>query len=270
MKLKKKTFLRYKGKVHDLSITNSRTYNVNGLAVHNSGAGCLSSYLLNITGVDPIPYNLLFERFYNAGRNTADHISFPDIDVDFPTEAREVVINYIKEKYGHNNVSQLITFGRLQGKSAIKEVLRVHEACDFDTMNEITNSIYNEAEIIDKLEEVKETSVLKWMLENEPKQLEKWVRMDDNGKLEGEMAIYFEQAIRLEGTYKSSGKHAAGVIISKFNMNDVCPMVKDKNSKDKIAGFEMSDLEAMGHVKFDILGISSLSKLQIVKNLLRG
>ncbi len=235
-----------------------------------SGAGCLTSYLTNITGINPLPYDLLFERFYNSGRNTKDHISFPDIDIDFPVDFREPVMNYIRDKYGHKNVSQLITFGRLQGKSAIKEVLRIHEACDFDTMNEITRQIPGEAEIMDKLEEAKETSILRWVLENEPKQLEKWCRMKDDGSLEGEMAVYFQQAIRIEGTYKSSGKHAAGLVISSDNLNDVCPMVRDKNKEEKIAGLEMEDLEAMGHIKFDILGVASLSKLQKVRDLLRG
>ena len=93
-----------------------------------SAAGCLVSYLVGITQVDPIEYGLIFERFYNAGRNTEDHISLPDIDIDVPASRRDYTINYIRDKYGHSKVSQMVTFGRLQGRSALKEVLRMNEA----------------------------------------------------------------------------------------------------------------------------------------------
>ena len=112
-----------------------------------SAAGCLISYLIGITQIDPVEYDLLFERFYNAGRNTKDNISLPDIDMDVPSAQRDQVIDYLKSKYGNDKVSQMITFGRLQGKSAIKEVLRIHEACSFAEMNAISNCIPDEAKI---------------------------------------------------------------------------------------------------------------------------
>ena len=94
-----------------------------------SAAGCLISYLVGITQIDPLEFDLLFSRFYNAGRNTKDHVSLPDIDMDVPTQHRDDVISYLKEKYGNDRVSQMLTFGRLQGRSALKEVLRVFNAC---------------------------------------------------------------------------------------------------------------------------------------------
>ena len=232
-----------------------------------SAAGCLVSYLLGITEVDPIEYGLIFERFYNEGRNTDDYISLPDIDVDVPAEHRDEVIDYIKEKYGQENVSQMITFGRLQGRSALKEVLRISDAVSFSEMNEITDCIPDEAMISDQLElmDKEDRSIIRWALENESDNLNGWCKINEEGKLEGELAKFFEQAIKIEGTNKSQGKHPAGVIISKHKLKDVCPMIKDATGKD-IAGFEMNDLESQGHVKFDILAIDLLSKIMEITN----
>lgn len=229
-----------------------------------SAAGCLVSYLIGITEVDPIEYGLIFERFYNEGRNTKDNISLPDIDVDVPAEHRDEVIDYIKEKYGHDNVSQMITFGRLQGRAALKEVLRINDAVSFTEMNEITKSIPNEAEISDQLEVSDDKSIINWALENQSEELEGWCRKDDDGNLVGPLADIFKQAIRIEGTNKSHGKHAAGVIVSKHRLKDVCPMINDKNGIP-VAAFEMGDLETLGLVKLDILGIDLLSKVMEIK-----
>ena len=234
-----------------------------------SGAGCLVSYLLNITTVDPIKYGLLFERFYNAGRNTKDRVSLPDIDVDFPIMKRKYVIEYVKKKYGSEYVCHMATFGRMQGKGAVKEVLRVNNACDFDTMNKITKEIPDENAISDQLEETGESSVLRWTLLYEPKSLADWVHMNEDETLGGDYAQYFAQAMRLEGTYKSQGVHAAGIIISGEKLDKICPMIHNKNSDEKIAGMYMGDLEAMGLTKFDFLNVAVLDKLMAVNNLLR-
>jgi DNA polymerase-3 subunit alpha len=225
-----------------------------------SAAGCLMSFLIGITEVDPIEHGLIFERFYNEGRNTDGNISLPDIDVDVPAEHRDDIIEYIKSKYGHEKVSQMITFGRLQGRAALKEVLRINEAVSFAEMNEITKYIPNEAEISDQLELMEDKSIINWALENEPESLKNWCKKNEDGSLEGPLADIFKQAINIEGTNKSQGKHAAGVIISKNRLQDTCPMVLDKNNQ-MIAAFEMNDLESQGHVKFDILGIDLLSKV---------
>ena len=234
-----------------------------------SAGGCLTSYLLNITNVDPIKYGLIFERFYNAGRNTADRVSLPDIDVDFPIKKRKYVLEYLKNKYGHDRVCQMATFGRLMGRGALKEVLRVNNVCDFEEMNNITKNIPQEAEINDQLEESGETSIIRWTLQNDGKDIQDWCRINDDGEIVGEYAEFFKQAIRLEGTYKSQGKHAAGVVVSAEPLDKVCPMINDKNSDEKIAGMSMVDLENMGHVKLDILGVAVLDKLMGVNNLLQ-
>jgi len=231
-----------------------------------SAAGCLVSYLIGITQVDPIEYGLIFERFYNAGRNTKDHVSLPDVDIDVPASKRDETIDYIRNKYGKERVGQMVTFGRLQGRSALKEVLRMNEACSYDEMNVITKSLPHEHEVSDQLAEMDNPSVIRWTLMNQPETLRDYCRINDSGKLEGDYAKLFTQAMRIEGTFKSQGKHAAGVVISSHNLNDVCPMVRDKKGSEKIAGMEMNDLEAMGHVKFDILGISLLDKIMGVRD----
>lgn len=237
-----------------------------------SAAGCLISYLIGITKIDPVEHDLLFERFYNAGRNTGGHVSLPDIDMDVPGKKRDDVIDYLKTKYGKEHVSQMITFGRLQGRSAIKEVLRINEACSFSEMNAITKSVPNEADISDQLAEMddEDRSIIRWALMNRADELRDFCHIADNGKLEGDYAEYFQQAIDIEGTFKTQGKHAAGVVISKDKLKNVCPMVKQKGSTENIAGLEMADLEALGHVKFDVLGINLLDKLMKIKELKNG
>jgi len=186
--------------------------------------------------------------------------SLPDIDVDFPPDQRENVISYLKEKYGHDRVCQMLTFGRLQGRSALKEVLRVNESCGFDQMNEITNKIPQEAAISDKLEEMDEPSVIRWALENDADSLREYC-WEEDGELRGDFARDFAQALRIEGTFKTQGKHAAGVVVSSIDLNKLCPMVKETRGNEKIAGMEMGDLEAIGAVKFDILGVNLLKKI---------
>jgi len=238
-----------------------------------SAAGCLVSYLIGITDINPIKYDLLFERFYNEGRNTADHISMPDIDVDVPITKREYIIDYIKNKYGTNKVSQMITFNTMKGRGALKEVLRVYGNISFDEMNKITKNIPDEAKIADELQEMKEdtgeASIIRWALENNVDKLKEWCYISNENVLEGPLAKRFEQAIRLEGTKSNQSKHAAGVVISSENLSSVCPMVYDTKNKQAIAGMEMQDLESLGLIKFDILGVAMLDKIMTISDILQ-
>lgn len=237
-----------------------------------SAAGCLVSYLIGITSIDPIKYGLIFERFYSAGRNTKDRVSLPDIDVDVPILKRESVISYIKDKYGHNNVSQMITFNTMKGRGSLKDVLRVYGNITFEEMNKITKHIPDEAKISDELQEMKEetgeASIIRWALENNADKLKEWCYIDENNELQGPLAKRFEQAIRLEGTKTNQSKHAAGVAMSSIYLNEICPMVYDSKNEQLIAGMEMQDLEAIGVIKFDILGIALLDKVMSISNLL--
>lgn len=237
-----------------------------------SAAGCLVSYLIGITSIDPIRYNLIFDRFYNSGRNTKDRVSMPDIDVDVPINKREIIINYIKEKYGLDKVSQMVTFNTIKGRGALKDVLRVYGNISFEEMNRITKNIPDESKIADELQEMKEetgeASIIRWALENNADKLKEWCYIDDNNELQGPLAKRFEQAIRLEGTKSNQSKHAAGIAISSEALNELCPMVYDSKNEQLIAGMEMQDLESLGIIKFDILGVAMLDKIMTIQDLL--
>jgi DNA polymerase-3 subunit alpha len=224
------------------------------------------SYLIGLTALDPIPYGLIFERFYNDGRNTADHISMPDIDFDVQASFRDQVINYTKEKNGRDRVGQICTFGRMMGRGVMKDVLRVHGACSFEEMNKITEFIPDEAEISDQLQEMREedgeSSIIKWALLNNNKELEPWARIDEDGEVVGPYAIYFKQAMRLEGTKRSQGKHAAGIVISPTPLEETFPIIYDRKTGEPIIAVSMNDVEALGGIKYDILGLSILDKIQ--------
>lgn len=238
-----------------------------------SAAGCLVSYLIGITSIDPIKYNLFFDRFYNSGRNTKDRISMPDIDVDVPINKREIIIEYIKQKYGYDKVSQMVTFNTIKGRGALKDVLRVYGNVTFEEMNKITKNIPDEAKIADELQEMKEetgeASIIRWALENNAEKLREWCYIDDNNELQGPLAKRFEQAIRLEGTKSNQSKHAAGIAISAEPLNEICPMVYDSKNEQLIAGMEMQDLESIGIIKFDILGVAMLDKIMTITDLLQ-
>lgn len=228
-----------------------------------SSAGSLVAYLSGITDVDPIEYDLLFSRFYNASRKG----SLPDIDTDFPPECREDVIQYMKDKYGHDKVCQVATYGRLQGRSALTEVLRVNEVCNYGDMKKITDSLPREDKISDQLADSGETSVINWALHNMADRVKDFAyfNTDEKGKpygpLQGDYARAFEQAMRIEGIFKSIGKHAAGVIVCSEPVHKICPMIPPAHGEETIAGFDMGDLDAVGGVKLDILGLSLLSKI---------
>lgn len=240
-----------------------------------SAAGCLISYLLDITNTDPIKYTLSFERFYDSSRNNVatGEVTFPDIDMDFPISKREQIIDYVRNKYKPEKVSQMITYSRLQGRGALTEVLRAHSWGTFEQRKAITAAIPDESKIADDLQEMLEesgeASIIMWALENDPnykinqdEKLSDYVVLLEDGSLAGPMAKLFEQAIRIEGTKKSQGKHAAGVIISPIDLEEECPMLYDKTTNLRVAGFEMAWLEAMGFVKFDFLGVAILDKIQ--------
>lgn len=256
-------FIRYAKEVLKIKVGKGR----------GSAAGCLVSYLTNITGVDPIRFGLIFARFYNQGRNSPGRVALPDIDCDFPIKSREAVIQYIRDKYGADKVCQMATFSRMQGRGALKDVLRARERCSFEEMGKITEHIPDEAAISDQLqemlEETGEASIIQWALENNAEQLKEWAYLDEQGELQGPMAIEFAQAIRLEGTKRSQGKHPSGLIISSEPLADIVPMVYDKSSEQMIVGVDMRDAEEMGLVKFDILGLRTLDCICDAETLIR-
>ena len=204
-----------------------------------SGAGSLVAYALSITDLDPLAYDLLFERFLNPER-----VSMPDFDVDFCQDKREQVILYVKDKYGHDAVSQIATFGTLGSKSVIRDVGRV------------LDMPYTYCDKLSKLvpvEGVKPVS-LKKALEMEP-QLK--ARYDE----EEEVRELFGLAGKLEELTRNVGMHAGGVLIAPGRLTDFCPLYRAEGSDAAVSQYDKDDVEAIGLVKFDFLGLRTLTIL---------
>jgi DNA polymerase-3 subunit alpha len=204
-----------------------------------SAAGSLVAYGLGITDLDPLPYHLLFERFLNPGRK-----SMPDIDMDFCFERRDEVIRYVREKYGEDCVAQIITFGTLKGKQAIKDVGRV---LDF-TFTETDRM----AKLYPTAKQGKDFP-LKDALEMEPRL--KAVR--DQGDREAQL---FDYALRLEGLLRHASKHAAGIVIGERPLIESLPLFVDKDGA-VMTQFPYADVEAIGLIKFDFLGLKTLTMI---------
>src|SRR6201997_4456431 len=201
-----------------------------------SAAGSLVSYALRITDVDPLQYNLLFERFLNPER-----VSMPDIDIDFCMRRRGELIEYVTQKYGRDNVAQIITFGTMAAKAAIKDVGRAMEIP------------YAEVDRLAKMVPTTLGITLDKALEDAP-QLKSAVNSDE--KLKDLMAV----ALRLEGLSRHASTHAAGVVISPEPLTDLVPVYK--TNRDEITTqFDMNALERIGLLKMDFLGLTTLTVL---------
>lgn len=207
-------------------------------AGRGSAAGSLVAWALQITNIDPITYNLLFERFLNPER-----VSMPDIDIDFCIERREEVINYVKTKYGHDCVCQIITFGTMMAKGVIKDVARAL-GFPFQDANAITDLIPEQLKI-----------TLSEALEQEPR-LQQLV--DSNPKVKH----LFDICFKLEGLTRHASKHAAGVVISPENLADCLPLYVPSKSTDLVSQYAMTELEAVGFLKMDFLGLQNLTVIQ--------
>ena len=242
-------------------------------AARGSVAGSLVSYLLNITQVDSIKHSLIFERFYNKGRATKGHVSLPDIDIDCPQNKRGKILEYIANRFGHDQTCQVAAYSSLKGRNAIKSVLRGYGDVSFNEMNEITKQFPDAAKISAELHEQEdrdlESSIIRYVLENDKKQvLKDWCYIDKEGNLQGRMSKRFGQAIALENTKTHRSTHPAGIVISPYLIRDSIPTVYDTKNKKSIAALEMGDLEDIGMVKFDLLGLATLDKLAGVKQIL--
>src|SRR5262249_1395936 len=207
-----------------------------------SAAGSLVAYALRITDLDPIPYNLLFERFLNPERK-----SMPDIDMDFCFERRDEVIRYVREKYGEDCVAQIITFGTLKGKQAIKDVGRVLDYSFADT-----DRI---AKLYPAPKQGKDFP-LKDALEMEPRL--KAVR--ERGAREEQL---FDYAFRLEGLLRHASKHAAGIVIAERPLIESLPLFVDKDGA-VMTQYPYADVDAIGLIKFDFLGLKTLTMVHNV------
>lgn len=200
-----------------------------------SAAGSLVAWALEITNIDPLKYNLLFERFLNPER-----ISMPDIDIDFCIEGREAVINYVRDKYGHDKVCQIITFGTMMAKGVIKDAARAL-GLSFEDSNEITSLIGDQLKI-----------TLKEAIEQEP-------RLQELLKHNLTVQKLFDIAFRLEGLTRHASKHAAGIVISPEAVDEVLPVYVPPKSTELVTQYAMTELELLGFLKIDLLGLKNLT-----------
>jgi len=211
-----------------------------------SGAGSLVAYALTITDLDPLRYSLLFERFLNPER-----VSMPDFDIDFCMDRREEVIQYVQEKYGRDRVGQIITFGALLSKAAIRDVGRVLQM-SYMQVDRLSKMI--------PVEGVKPVSITK-ALADEP-------RLREAAK-EEVVARLLEYGQQVEGLLRNASTHAAGVVIGDRPLDELVPLYQDPKSDMPATQFNMKWVEAAGLVKFDFLGLKTLTVIQSALDLLR-
>ena len=225
----------------------------NGVPVgpgRGSGAGSLVAYSLGITDLDPLRYNLLFERFLNPER-----VSMPDFDIDFCQDGRDRVIEYVREKYGADSVSQIVTFGTMAAKAVVRDVGRVldlgYNFCDqlaklvpFQPGKHIT--------LRRRTDRTDDQTI--YAREVEP-------LINQREAQEEEVRELLELAERLEGLTRNVGMHAGGVLIAPGKLTDFCPLYAAEGSSSVVSQFDMKDVEAVGLVKFDFLGLTTLTIL---------
>lgn len=200
-----------------------------------SGAGSLVAYVLNITEVDPLSFNLLFERFLNPER-----ISMPDFDIDFCMDKRDKVIDHVSEIYGRNSVAQIITFGTLTAKAVIRDVGRVL-GYPYGFINKLSKLVPLDPGITLNEAFSKDSKLSNLYKNNE------------------DVKNLINIAKKLEGTNRNVGKHAGGVVISPTKITDFCPLYCDEEGENPVTQFDKNDIEYIGLVKFDFLGLRTLT-----------
>ena len=213
-----------------------------------SGAGSVVAWALTITDLDPLRFNLLFERFLNPER-----VSMPDFDIDFCQEGRDRVIDYVRNEYGGDRVAQIITFGKLQARAAVRDVGRVL-GLPFGQVNKVAELIPNNPA---------KPVTLQQAVDGEPRLQQ--LRDDDEA-----VARLLEIALQIEGLYRHASTHAAGVVIGDRQLVELVPLYRDPKSDFLVTQYSMKHVEQAGLVKFDFLGLTTLTILRRAENYLRG
>ncbi len=222
-----------------------------------SGAGSLVAYALRITDLDPLQYNLLFERFLNPER-----VSMPDFDIDFCQGNRERVIDYVKDKYGRDAVSQIVTFGTMAAKAALRDVGRVLGMSygHVDSIAKLIPAPPGKTVTLAKVPAKPDGGLI--YARKEAPELE--VREAADEEVAGLLAL----AVRVEGIVRNVGMHAGGVLIAPGKITDFCPLYQQPGSDSAVSQFDKDDVEAIGLVKFDFLGLATLTILEQAKRLI--
>ena len=213
-----------------------------------SGAGSVAAWALTITDLDPLRFNLLFERFLNPER-----VSMPDFDIDFCQEGRDRVIDYVRNEYGGDRVAQIITFGKLQARAAVRDVGRVL-GLPFGQVNKVAELIPNNPA---------KPVTLQQAVDGEPRL--QVLRDEDEG-----IGRLMEIALRVEGLYRHASTHAAGVVIGDRPLVELVPLYRDPKSDFLVTQYSMKHVEQAGLVKFDFLGLTTLTILRRAETFLRG
>lgn len=228
-----------------------------------SAAGCLISYLVGITNVDPIKYNLLFERFYSAERK-----GLPDIDLDFPPSKRENIIQYVQSKYGVDKFAQLSTFTTLKGPAAIKAVLRARDV-EANEQNYITKKMPPEGKIAPFLQkqynEKGTKSMVLWCI-NHIDEFSQWC----SPTYEGMYGAEFKAAIELDQIIMGRGRHASAYALANEPVYNKAPLIWDESADRYVVGVNMDDAEKLGLVKLDLLGIDLLDKADLIRKVVQN
>ncbi len=224
-----------------------------------SGAGSLVAYSLGITDLDPLEYKLLFERFLNP-----DRVSMPDFDIDFCQTNRDRVIDYVKQKYGRDAVSQIVTFGTMAARAAIRDVGRVLDM-SYTFCDGISKLVPNKPGQPVTIQYPPVPAVPgdrnNYAIAMEP-QLKQRIEREE------EVRTLVELAQKLEGVARNIGMHAGGVVIAPGKLTDFCPLYQQPGSDSAVSQFDKDDVEAIGLVKFDFLGLATLTILEIARELI--
>ena len=220
-----------------------------------SGAGSLVAYALFITDLDPLQYNLLFERFLNPER-----VSMPDFDIDFCQGNRDRVIEYVKDKYGREAVSQIATFGTMASKAALRDVGRVLGMGygHVDSVAKLVPGLPGKTYTLAPVPADPDPGVI-YVRKEVPE-------LEQREKAEEEVAELLALATRVEGLVRNIGMHAGGVLIAPGKITDFCPLYQQPGSDSAVSQFDKDDVEAIGLVKFDFLGLATLTILELAKD----
>jgi DNA polymerase III subunit alpha len=224
-----------------------------------SGAGSLVAYALGITDLDPLEYKLLFERFLNPQRK-----SLPDFDIDFCQGNRDRVIDYVKAKYGRDAVSQIATFGTMAAKAALRDVGRVLGMGygHVDSIAKLIPAPPGKTVTLAKVPDAPDSGVI-YARKEAPE-------LEQREAAEEEVAELLKLAARVEGIVRNVGMHAGGVLIAPGKITDFCPLYQQPGSDSAVSQFDKDDVEAIGLVKFDFLGLATLTILELAKDFIRA
>ncbi|MGA1289155.1 MAG: DNA polymerase III subunit alpha, partial [Rubrivivax sp.] len=224
-----------------------------------SGAGSLVAYALGITDLDPLRYKLLFERFLNPER-----VSMPDFDIDFCQGNRDRVIDYVKQKYGRDAVSQIATFGTMAAKAALRDVGRVLGMGygHVDSIAKLIPAPPGKTVTLAKVPAEPDGGVI-YARKEAPE-------LEQREAAEEEVAELLALATRVEGIVRNVGMHAGGVLIAPGRITDFCPLYQQPGSDSAVSQYDKDDVEAIGLVKFDFLGLATLTILELAKDFIRA